>query len=193
MKVDLAASEEELHVFRRQFLHCDLVIVDGSVDHVGFLLLQQDHAALDRVFDTEARDDARTFLADTMAAIGRLPFCGWIPPSVVHNCQYASGAIEWQGIVDLRVNNEHSRCFCKVESYTSRFQRDKEDFDIRVVHEILDGSLALGRAHTAVEHDRLESGAAKTPFHKLQHRCKLREDDGVVCLLRATELVEVRD
>jgi hypothetical protein len=33
-------SEEELHVFGREFVHGDLVVVDGPVDHVGFLLLQ---------------------------------------------------------------------------------------------------------------------------------------------------------
>ena len=71
-----------MHVLRRQLLHSHLVIVDRAVDHVGFLLLQHDHTALDGVLDAEASDDARAFLTDTMTAVCRLPFCGWVPPSV---------------------------------------------------------------------------------------------------------------
>ena len=64
----LRAPEQKLHVLRRQFLHRDLVVVDGAVDHVRLLLLEQDHARLDRVLDAEARDDAGAFLADSMAS-----------------------------------------------------------------------------------------------------------------------------
>jgi len=34
------AAEEELHVFWREFIKGDLVVVNSSVDHVRFLLLQ---------------------------------------------------------------------------------------------------------------------------------------------------------
>jgi len=33
------STEKELHIFRRELLHGDLVIVDGATDHVGLLLL----------------------------------------------------------------------------------------------------------------------------------------------------------
>lgn len=32
-------TKEELHVLRRKFLHGNLIIVDGAVDHVRLLLL----------------------------------------------------------------------------------------------------------------------------------------------------------
>ena len=79
---DLAPSKQELHILRRQLLHSHLVIVDRAINHVGLLLLQHHHSALDRVLDTKTGDDARAFLPDAVAAVGGLPFCGGIPPSV---------------------------------------------------------------------------------------------------------------
>ena len=35
----LGATEQELHVLGRQPFHSDFIIVDGAIDHVGFLLL----------------------------------------------------------------------------------------------------------------------------------------------------------
>ena len=43
----LRAAEEELHVLRRKLLHGRLVVVDGAVDHVRFLLLKHDHSRFD--------------------------------------------------------------------------------------------------------------------------------------------------
>ena len=68
-----------MHILRRQLLHRCLVVVDRAVDHVGFLLLQHDHARLDRIFDAETSDDTWTLLANTMASIGRLPFSSRVP------------------------------------------------------------------------------------------------------------------
>ena len=72
-------------------------------------------------------------------------------------------------MVDLRVNNEDSRGLGEIERYTARFERDEEDFDVGVVHEILNRSLALCRAHATIEHYGLEASTAETPFHELQH------------------------
>ena len=66
----LVSPEKELHVFGSQLLHGDIIIVDCRRNHVGLLLLKQDHARLDRVFDAQTRDNAGTLLADTMATIG---------------------------------------------------------------------------------------------------------------------------
>lgn len=65
----LVPTEQELHVLGREFLHGDLIVIDGAVDHVGFFLLQHDHPGLDRVLDAKPRDDARTLLADTVTTI----------------------------------------------------------------------------------------------------------------------------
>lgn len=78
----LRATEQELHVLRRQLLHRRLVLVDGSVDHVGLLLLQHNHARLNRVFDAKACDDTRALLTDAVATISGLPLSGRVPPSV---------------------------------------------------------------------------------------------------------------
>jgi len=79
--MDLSTTEQELQVLGCQLVHGNLVIVDGAADHIGFLLLQKNHARLDRVFDAKSSDDARTRLANAMASIGRLPFSGGVPPS----------------------------------------------------------------------------------------------------------------
>ncbi len=91
----------------------------------------------------------------------------------------------------LRVNDEDSRSLGQVERDTARFERDEEDLDVGVVHEVLDRPLALHGAHAAVQHDGLEARAAEAPFHELQHGRELREDDGLVGLLLAAQLVEV--
>lgn len=78
----LRATEQELHVLRRQLFHRRLVFVDGAVDHVGLFLLQHDHARLNRVFDAKACDDTRTLLPDAVATISGLPLSGRVPPSV---------------------------------------------------------------------------------------------------------------
>jgi hypothetical protein len=78
----LGTAEQELHVLGSQLLHGNLVLVDCAVDHVRLLLLQHDHARLDRVFNAQASDDTRPLLTDTVATIGRLPFGCWVPPPV---------------------------------------------------------------------------------------------------------------
>ena len=75
-------AEKKLHVLRSQLLHGDLVVVDGSTNHIGLLLLQHDDTRLDRVLDTETSDDTGSLLADTMATVSRLPFGCRVPPSV---------------------------------------------------------------------------------------------------------------
>ena len=40
----LRPSEQELHIFWSELIDGDLVVVDGPIDHVRFLLLQQHHA-----------------------------------------------------------------------------------------------------------------------------------------------------
>ena len=77
----LRASEQELHILRRELLHARLIVVDGAVDHVGFLLLKHDHTRLHRVFDAQASDDTRPLLTDAVTAVSGLPFSCWVPPS----------------------------------------------------------------------------------------------------------------
>ena len=77
----LGTTEQELQVLGTQAVHSDLVVVDGTSNHSCLLLLQRDHTRLDTVLNTEACDDARSLLADTMAAVSRLPLCSWVPPS----------------------------------------------------------------------------------------------------------------
>jgi len=74
----LRAPEKKLHIFGCQLLHRDLVVIDGAVNHVRLLLLQQDHARLDRVLDAEARDDAGTFLADSVTSVFYLCQRMWV-------------------------------------------------------------------------------------------------------------------
>ena len=81
LNLPLATPEQELHILRGKLLHSDLVIIDSAIDHISFLLLEHDHTALDRVLDAKPGDHARALLADTVAAICGLPFCGWVPPS----------------------------------------------------------------------------------------------------------------
>jgi hypothetical protein len=40
------------------------------------------HSRLNRVFDDKASNDAWAGLANTMAAVGRLPFGSGIPPAI---------------------------------------------------------------------------------------------------------------
>ena len=91
----------------------------------------------------------------------------------------------------LRINNEHSAGFCQIESNTTSLQRDQKDLYIGVVHEVLDALLSLLRAHGAIEHDSVETGAAEPPFDELQHGGELGKDNGFEGLLLAAELVEV--
>lgn len=98
---------------------------------------------------------------------------------------------EIKGRGGLRVDDEDSRSLGQVERDTTRFERDEKDLNVGVVHEVLNRSLALHRAHTAVQHDGLEARAAEAPFHELQHGRELREDDGFVGLLLAAQLVEI--
>ena len=76
------SPEQELHVLGCELLKClALIFVDGSVDHICFLLLEENHSGLDGVFDAESGDHAGTLLADTVASVGALPFGCWVPPS----------------------------------------------------------------------------------------------------------------
>lgn len=58
---------------------------------------------------------------------------------------------------------------------------------------MLNGILALCRGHATIKHDGIEPGSAQAPFDELQHGRKLREDDGFVSLLFASEFVEIVD
>jgi hypothetical protein len=79
-KPDSSPSEEELHIFRGEFVHGNLVVIDGPIDHVCFLLLQKHHSRLHRILDTQPSDHTWTFLANAMTPVSTLPFCGWVPP-----------------------------------------------------------------------------------------------------------------
>jgi hypothetical protein len=80
-QADLGTTEQELQVLRGQLVHGDFVVVDSAADHVGLLLLKQNHTRFDRVFDTETRDDARASLTNAVAAVSGLPFRRRVPPT----------------------------------------------------------------------------------------------------------------
>lgn len=123
---NLAPAEQELHILGRETLHSSIIRIDSRVDHVGFLLLQQNHSALNGVFNAESGNGARTSLANAMAAVRRLPFRSWVPP--------------W-------IDNEDLGGFSQVESNTTGFEGDEEAFNVDVSHEVVDGGLALGGGH----------------------------------------------
>lgn len=105
----LASTEQKLHVLRRQLLHGDLIVIDGTVDHVGLLFLEHDHPRFNGIFDTKSSDNTRTLLADTMATISRLPFCCRVPPSM-GDMRSVYSVHRWRGMKvseDLRINDEH--------------------------------------------------------------------------------------
>lgn len=75
-------AEKELHVaWGQPFQRLVLVLIDRAIDHVCFLLLQQNHTRLDRVFNAKSSDNAWSSLPDTVTTIGALPFRCGIPPS----------------------------------------------------------------------------------------------------------------
>jgi hypothetical protein len=77
----LRPAEKELHVLGGEFLQSlTLVFVYSASDQIGLFLLKLDDSGLDRVFDGQAGDHAGPLLANTMTAIGTLPFCRRIPP-----------------------------------------------------------------------------------------------------------------
>lgn len=78
---------------------------------------------------------------------------------------------------NLRIHNKDSRCLGQVECHTSRFQGDQEHLNIGILHEMLDGLLALRWRHGSIKHDRVEACMAQAPLHKLEHRGELREND----------------
>lgn len=127
--ISSVATEQELHILRCQALHGGLVSVYGRINHIRFLLLEQHHARLDRILDTETGDRARASLADTMTTVCALPFGGRIPPGV---------------------NNEDFGGLSQVERYTTSLERDEEALDIDVRHEVVDRGLALGGGHGSV-------------------------------------------
>jgi hypothetical protein len=77
----LGTAEQELEILWAQAIHSNLVVVDCTSNHSGFLLLQSDHTRLHAIFDAETSDDARAFLTNTMASISGLPFSSRIPPT----------------------------------------------------------------------------------------------------------------
>lgn len=66
----LASTEQELHILGCQLVEGNLIIVDSAVDHVGLLLLQQNHPGFNRVFNDKAGDDTRTTLPNSVATVG---------------------------------------------------------------------------------------------------------------------------
>lgn len=105
----LASTKQELHVLWRQLLHGDLVVIDGTVDHVGLLFLEHDHPRFNGIFDTKSSDNTRTLLADTMATISRLPFCCRVPPSM-GDMRSVYSVHRWRRMKasgDLRIDDEH--------------------------------------------------------------------------------------
>ncbi len=184
----LGPTEEELQVLRCQLVHGNLVVVDGAVDHVGFLFLQQDHARLDRVLDAKARDDAWAPLSDSVAAVSALPFGSRIPPAdTVRKMTVV------KVVCNLRIDNVDSGGLGEIEGNASCLERHEEDLDIDILHKVIDGALALDGRHAAVQHDRVDTGTTETQFDKLQHRRELGEDDGLEGVPAASELVEIVD
>src|ERR1700712_943543 len=93
--------------------------------------------------------------------------------------------------LDLRVNNENPRGFSQIEGNTTSLETDEENFDMYIVHEIINASLALNWSHTAIQQDGVEASATQTPFHQLQHTGELAEYNGLEGGLGRTELVKV--
>jgi hypothetical protein len=80
--VRLRTTEKELHILWGKRFHSLVVGVDSRMNHVGLLLLDQHHSALNRIFNAKAGNRAGSSLADTMASIGRLPFGSRVPPPI---------------------------------------------------------------------------------------------------------------
>lgn len=117
----LVASEEELEVLGSQGLHGSVVRVDRRVDHIRLLLLEENHAAFDRVLDTETCDDARTRLANAMATIGRLPLSSRVPPPVIH-LSVRTPNHYGHGSMHIRIDNEDARGLGQVEGNASSLE-----------------------------------------------------------------------
>jgi hypothetical protein len=100
-----------------------------------------------------------------MASISRLPLCSGIPPTD----SILEAFCERRRRKGLRINNEDSRSFCKIERNASSFETDKEDFHMRVIHEEVNAALTLGWGHATIQHDRSEASTTKAPFHELEH------------------------
>ena len=167
----LRTTEKELHVLWSEGLHSLVVGIDGRVNHVGLLLLNQHHSAFDRIFDAKTGDCAGSSLSDTMASIGGLPFRSWVPPSKSVSQGHK------KELVNLRVNDEDSRGFSQVQRYTTSLERNEKAFNIHVVHEMLNRSLSLSGSHAAIKHHCGDTSSTETPLNELQHGGELRKDD----------------
>lgn len=140
MSLSLGASEEELHVLRSQFLQCGrLIFIQGTPDKIGFLLLKLNDSRLDRVLNTEPGDHTGPLLANSVTAVGALPFRRGIPP--------------W-------VDNENSGCFRQVECHATSLEGDQENFNLGLSHEMFNGLLPLGWGHRSIQHHGVEPGMA---------------------------------
>lgn len=164
------STEQELHILWRQTLHRRLISIDGRINHVRLLLLQQDHTTLDGILDTQASNGARASLTDTMATICALPLCCGVPP--------------W-------VDDEDLRGFSEIESYTTCFQRNEEALDVHIAHEVVDRSLSLCGCHGTIKHDSGDTSTTKTPFHKLEHGCELTENYRFAGHVLGSKFVEI--
>ena len=138
----LCSTKQELHVLWRELIHSDLVIVDSPIDHVSFLLLQQHHSRFDRVFDAETSNNARSSLSNPVASVCTLPFGGRIPPPVK---RLATRDLRVERPGDIRIDDEDPGGLRQVKGHTSSLEGDKENLNVDIVHEMLDGLLALSR------------------------------------------------
>jgi hypothetical protein len=91
----------------------------------------------------------------------------------------------------LRIDYKDAGCLCEVQRDTACFETNEEDFNLRVLHKVIDAALALDGGHATVEHDGAEARATKTPFHELEHAGELTEHYRLESLLRRSEFVEL--
>lgn len=92
-----------------------------------------------------------------------------------------------------RIDDENSGRLRQVQRHAAGLERNEEDLDVGVVHEIFDRLLALRGRHAAVQHDGVEAGPTEAPLDELQHGRELREDNRLVRSLLAAELPEIVD
>lgn len=81
--------------------------------------------------------------------------------------------------VELRLHDVDLVCRGEIESETARTDRDKNDADVRVVGEGIEGFVAVLALHAAVKADMLilEAMIIKSDLDEVEVSCPAREDD----------------
>lgn len=74
--------EQELKVVRGEPIDSCIIVINSSVNHVRFLILQLDNFQLYTVLNTESCDSNRSFLSNSVYSVHRLPLHTWVPPWV---------------------------------------------------------------------------------------------------------------